>query len=96
MARRMTVGLLVLGLACVMLAGCGSKVSKDNYDKISTGMTTSEVEAILGKGAEEAAAGGALGNLGGSAKVMVWKDGDKTITVTFVNDKVSLKAQSGL
>ena len=41
-------------------------------------------------------ASGAVGNLTGSAKVMTWKDGEKTITVTFVNDKVALKAQRGL
>jgi len=39
-------------------------------------------------------AGGGIGDLAG--KVTVWKDGDKTITVTFVNGKVAAKVQSGL
>jgi hypothetical protein len=96
MTRQLILVLLVAGLTCVLVVGCGSKVSKGNYDKISNGMTVAEVEGIMGKGAEEAAGAGAIGNLAGSAKVMSWKDGDKTITVTFVNDKVTAKIQKGL
>jgi uncharacterized protein YceK len=96
MTRQLILVLLVAGLTCVLVAGCGSKVSKTNYDKINNGMTVAEVEGIMGKGAEEAAGAGAIGNLPGSAKVMSWKDGDKTITVTFVNDKVTAKIQKGL
>ena len=96
MSKRMALGLLVAGLACVLVAGCGDKVSKSNYDKISSGMTLAEVEGILGKGAEEAGLGGAVGNLAGSFKIMSWKDGEKMITVTFANDKVTAKAQKGL
>ncbi len=94
--RLVLCGMLLAGLALAVLPGCSSKVSKSNYDKINTGMTVAEVEGILGKGTEEAGGGGAIGNLAGSAKVMSWKDGDKTITITFVNDKVTLKAQKGL
>lgn len=31
-----------------------------------------------------------------SAKVMVWQDGTKIISITFVNDKMMAKAQAGL
>ena len=88
-----------LAIACVLLAfvcGCGSKVSKANYDKIEIGMTEAQVEKILGKGTPQADAGGAIGNLAGSAKIVSWKDGDKGITVTFINGKVTLKAPQGL
>lgn len=96
MMRRIVVALVLVGLVCGFAAGCGSKVSKSNYDKIANGMTVAEVEGIMGKGAEQAGAGGAIGDLAGSAKVMTWKDGDKTITVTFVNGKVTAKAANGL
>lgn len=96
MNKRMVVVLVAAGLACVLVAGCGAKVSKSNFDKIADGMTVAQVEDILGKGAQEAGASGAIGNLTGSAKVMSWTDGEKTITVTFVNEKVTLKAQKGL
>jgi hypothetical protein len=81
----------LLALAC----GC-SKVSKANYDKVEVGMTTSQVEAILGKGTEKAGAGGAIGSLAGSGKIVTWGDENKSITVTFANDKVVAKAEKGL
>ena len=94
--RLALVCIVLLGLGVITLAGCGSKVTKSNFDQITNGMTLAQVEAILGKGAESTGASGAIGNLVGSAKVVTWKDGDKTITVTFANDKVVLKASGGL
>lgn len=94
--RLLLCGLLLAGLALATMPGCGSKVSKSNFDKIKVGMTVAEVEGIMGKGTEEAAAAGAIGELKGSAKVMSWTDGDKKITVTFVDDKVKLTVQKGL
>lgn len=88
--------LVLVGLGALTLAGCGSKVTKSNFDQIKTGMTVAEVEAILGKGTEATGASGAIGDLAGSAKSVVWKDGAKSITVNFLNDKVALKTQSGL
>ena len=94
--KRALVVLLMLGLTLSVLPGCGSKVSKSNYDKVKTGMTRAEVEGVLGKGTEKAGVGGAIGEIAGSAKILTWTDGDKTITVTFLNDKVTAKVQQGL
>ena len=94
--QRMIIGLALMGMMVLMLGGCGAKVSKSNYDKIKDGMTVSEVESILGKGTEQAGVAGTLGKLTGSGKIMVWKDGDKTITVTFKDDKVAAKVATGL
>ncbi len=94
--RLALVCLVLIGLGALTLAGCGSKVTKSNLDKITNGMTLTEVEGILGKGTEATGASGAIGNLTGSAKSVIWKDGDKTITVNFLNDKVVLKTSSGL
>jgi hypothetical protein len=92
---RRWMGPVLVGLMLVGLAGCG-KVTKDNYDKVQTGMALSEVEAILGKGTEKAGLGGAVGNLTGSAKILTWGDDKKSITITFANDKVLTKAMNGL
>ncbi len=93
---RKLIAVAVLGLVFAAVSGCGSKVSKSNYDKIETGMTLSQVEGILGKGTEKAGLAGAIGKVAGSAKVMTWGDEKKSITVTFANDKVVAKAQQGL
>jgi hypothetical protein len=92
---------------CMALAGCsGSKVIIGNYEKIKDGMSLKEVEGILGTGKEQASSGVNVPGVsaGGvsvpgmqmSGKAMVWQDGNKSITVTFINDKVAGKAQSGL
>lgn len=96
MTKHLVLCILVGGLMCSLMVGCGSKVSKSNYDKINNGMTVAEVESLMGKGTTEAGGAGAIGGLSGSAKVMSWTDGDKKITVTFVNDKVTLKTEKGL
>ena len=89
-------GLLLSGLMLISVAGCASKVTQENYDKIENGMTLAQVQAILGKGELQTGASGAIGGLGGSAKMYKWVDGDKTITITFVNDKVTTKVQTSL
>ena len=86
---------LLIGFMLAALAGC-SKVTQENYGKIESGMTLSDVEAILGKGKEEAGIGGAIGDLAASGKVLTWGDEQKSITVTFANDKVVTKSQKGL
>lgn len=95
--NRVIACVVAMGLMAGLLVGCGgSKVSKSNFEKIQNGMTLAEVEKVLGKGTEAAGAGGALGAVTGSAKIVSWTEGDKKITVTFANDKVVAKVQSGL
>ena len=82
----------------IFLVSCSSKLNKDNYDKISTGMSVSQVESILGKGESEASSSVDLGEYGGSisSEVMTWQSGLKVISITFSNGKVMAKAQNGL
>ena len=98
MSKRMVLcGLLAASLMIVTMIGCGKvDVSKEAYDKVETGMTLAQVEAILGKGELQAGGSGGIGDLTGSAKIYKWVDGDKTITITFVNDKVKTRVQTGL
>ena len=99
MSKRIVLcGLLVASLMTVTMGGCGKglDVSKEAYDKVEDGMTLAQVEAILGKGQLQTGGSGGIGNLTGSAKVYKWIDGDKTITITFVNEKVKTRIHTGL
>ncbi len=103
--------ILLLAVGGTVVA-CSGKVTRDNYDKVATGMTPKEVEAILGPGTEQASTSVAIptppvsmpGKMAGmpgmtgsvSGRVLTWQSGGKMITVTFVNDKVAAKAQVGL
>jgi len=82
----------------IFLVSCSGKLNKDNYDKISNGMSVSQVESILGKGESEASSSVDLGEYGGniSSEVMTWQSGTKVISITFSNGKVMAKAQNGL
>ena len=86
--------------ASVILTSCGSenKINSKNYDKISNGMSKSEVESILGEGESNASSSIDLGEYGGniSSEVITWQSGMKVITITFSNGKVIAKAQTGL
>jgi hypothetical protein len=109
--HRLAVLPLVAGL-CLVLAGCGgSKITKDNANKIKPGMSEEEVTDILGPPGEagggikrpeleEPGEGGGGGGGGSSGpkegKTTVWKDGNKSISVTFVDGKVKAVVTSGL
>ena len=95
MKRHRHLILAIIAISTILFVGC-SKVTPDNYAKIQTGMTSAEVEQILGKGTEQSGGGIAIGNLSGSAKTVTWGNDEKSITVTFANDKVVMKAQKGL
>ena len=88
--RRVQVVGMVL-LCSILLLGCGSKVSQENFDKIQTGMTQAEVTSILGSPTESNSI--AFGPIGGTTST--WKENSGTITIQFVNDKVIAKAFSG-
>lgn len=87
----------------VALSGCESKVTRENYDKVSDGMTYAHVERLLGSGEEQEAGGTGIGGAGlltgetrSKRKVYLWKDGHKTITVVFEDGKVVEKMTEGL
>jgi hypothetical protein len=92
----------------VSLTGCGgNKISKSNYDKINPGMSEADVEGVLGKGEEQASLNMPAVNVPGmpnlqiqgmptSAKAKKWQDGNRVITVMFMDGKVVSKTQIGL
>ena len=88
----------ILLLFTLFLTSCSGKINKENYDKISNGMSVSQVEKILGKGESQASSNVDLGEYGGniSSEVITWQNGTNVISITFSNGQVLAKAQSGL
>jgi hypothetical protein len=94
----------LLLVALIGLAGCGGAADESKFARIHKGMTLAEVEAIMSEGEEQyriappgqtAETPGVPGiNL--NSKVIEWKSEGKTIVVTFIDDKVVSKQQSGI
>ena len=89
---------ITIVLLVFFLSSCSGKINSENYEKISNGMSKSQVESILGQGESNASSSIDLGEYGGniSSEVITWQSGMKVITITFSNGKVMAKAQSGL
>lgn len=81
---------LAAALAALLLAACGSKITAENFARIQTGMTQQEVVALLGEPTETSAI--SIGGLSGG--MSTWRDGNTTISVQFLNDKVQAKQLS--
>jgi hypothetical protein len=98
----------ILLVFCLSLPACRkSTVTPESYDKISSGMTRQEVEALLGPGQKEEGgdASGVAAQFGVNAGVgdqrgrapdtYVWESNGKTIKVYFVDGKVTTKQKVG-
>jgi hypothetical protein len=102
---RLTV-LTCLAACWLLVTGCAkTKVTKENFEQIKTGMTLEEVEGILGPGKLvgdgsliAAQAGVDVGGISrpSSAVEYVWESGNNSITVTFRQEKVAGKRHVGL
>jgi hypothetical protein len=78
---------LIIAALILLLNGC-SKVTKENYDKIESGMSYEEVVKTIGTSE------GCSETLGISS--CEWKNGDTNIVITFVLDQVTIKTSEGL
>ena len=81
-------------LALLVVVACGGGISQDSYDKVKTGMTLTEVEDILGKHSSGSSNSLEAGGIKLGAAVYKWEDSDKVVTITFGNDKVTIKTKS--
>ena len=79
--------LITFFAAAVMLSGC-SKLSKDNYDKISMGMPYNDVVELIGKPATCKETMG--------MKSCEWKSGDNKASIAFIADKVTVFSSENL
>lgn len=105
MRRFRSACLTTLMFSVMALAGCESSITRENFARIQKGMTLAEVQTILGGSGEEdsspagmtiSGAGVAGSSKESKEKTYVWKDGNATIIVTFVDGKVVEARESGL
>lgn len=82
-------------LTLLLVVACGGGISQESYDKVKNGMSLEEVEGILGKHTSGGGGGGEAMGMKISAGAYKWEDGSKLITITFSNDKVTMKVRSG-
>jgi outer membrane protein assembly factor BamE (lipoprotein component of BamABCDE complex) len=88
---------LVLGLSLLLLCGCGSvgaKVTKAEFDQVQSGMTYSQVAAIIGDPGEKISES----DMAGFHTVMyMWRNPTgANMNAMFQNDKMINKAQINL
>ncbi len=50
----------------------------------------------MGEPTEQQSSGIGLGGIGIKGNTMTWKDGNKSITIVFLNDQAISKSQNGL
>ncbi|WP_345984955.1 DUF3862 domain-containing protein [Sulfurimonas sp. HSL-1656] len=79
--------IMLPALLLLLLSGC-SKVTKENYDKIESGMSYDEVVKLIGK-PEECAE-----TLGISS--CQWKNDGAVIDIKFISDQVTFTSAKGL
>jgi hypothetical protein len=80
---------LFLILSCVGCHG-DAKAAKAKAEKVHTGMTISEVEAILGTGETKSRSYIRQNSLRVEAETGTWMEGKARIVVTFVEDKATV------
>ncbi|GJQ30125.1 MAG: hypothetical protein HBSAPP03_20090 [Phycisphaerae bacterium] len=89
---------LLAGCLLVGLVACDDKLSQENFDKITIGMTEGQVQGILGKGERLdvggmsiSGAGVASGAARNSQVTYEWKKKNTMISITFADGKVVQK-----
>lgn len=100
MITRLSAVLVPLVLSLLLLTGCEEKITQSNFDKITNGMTLTQVEKLLGSGTDDTPAagygvsyGGVLGSKAAEEKVFVWKGKGFRIIVKLKDGKVVEKSK---
>src|SRR2546423_10403689 len=105
-SRKLPVSIACGWVFALVLCGCdsgrgGPVLTKENFEKITVGMTESQVTAVLGKPTEsmDLALPDPLASLGGklpegvelpkNGKRSVWRDGGRGIPGSFASGKVA-------
>jgi hypothetical protein len=88
---------LIVGCLLLLLAGCKSKVTKANFDKITEGMELADVEKILGRGTKLGDGVGTANQFGidlpvaksnPNTEIYTWETDSLSISIPFVSGKV--------
>ena len=82
---------LVAIAVVLMLAGCGPKVSRANFDKINEGMKEDQVQAILGIASESRSSAVKVEETVFTSTESKWRNDKGTIVVLFLNGEVQQK-----
>ncbi|MBX3403058.1 MAG: hypothetical protein KF699_06550 [Phycisphaeraceae bacterium] len=90
--------------ACLLASACEEKITVENYDRITNGMTIAQVEKILGSGKDDTShQGTSIGTSGiasasrSTDQVFVWEDkSGAKIIVVFQDGKVVQKSKQNL
>ena len=90
--------------ASVVMTGCASGsdvVSKEEFDRVSDGMSYSQVSSIIGDSGTESSSGTMEGVPGVmptiTTKMYTWQNSDgSNMNAMFQNDRLITKAQAGL
>lgn len=96
-----TATIAVVAFAGLVLPGCDKKVTIENYDKITIGMTFGEVEGFMGKGEKQEITGTGISAAGIASATRslqdtyTWREGPKEMSVTIVADRVVGKSKAG-
>ena len=61
-----------------------------------TGLKIEKVKEIMGEPTEQQSGGIGLGGIGIKGNTMTWKDGNRSISIMFLNDQAISKSQNGL
>ena len=85
--RHFIFGVIMLMAVSFSVMGC-KRITMENYRKLNSGMTYEEVQKIFGEPA------GCETSIG--IKSCSWKDGDKSIDIKFLADKVFLFSNENL
>jgi hypothetical protein len=94
--------LVVLVLTVTFVPGCRKKVGRSNYEQIRTGMKSTEVTGWLGRSAEATldevpglTADPHLVEVLKPARWLKWQQGERTVFVGFIDDRVVYRTRSG-
>lgn len=94
----------VVAVSVAMVGGCDEKLTDENFERVTVGMSYSEVESILGEGKREDSGGVGITGAGiptgqdsGSSKqqTYTWEEDNKQVVVVFNNGKVQSKSKLG-
>lgn len=78
----------LLGCLCVMVVGCSSKITQENFARIQNNMSMKDVIGILGE--PTSSEGIMIAGISGTSAV--WKSQNSEIDIQFLNDKVTVKS----
>ncbi len=87
---------------CLSFAACEQKDLGVEFNKVTNGMTLSQVENLLGSGTDDTSSagygvstGGVLDSKAAAEKTYIWKESTITYQVVFKDGKVVQKSKAG-